>query len=106
VVTALGNDYGYEQLFARQVEGLGQDGDVLEAISTSGRSPNVLRAIERAQQQGLRTVALVGEGGSPVLESCDVCLHIPSSNTQHVQELHTAVLHAICDYVERQIVDE
>ena len=104
VVTALGNDYGYERVFARQVEGLGQPGDVLLAISTSGRSPNVLRAIETARRCGLQTVSLVGEGGDSLLANCDVCVHIPSRNTQRVQEIHTAVLHAICDHVEEQLV--
>jgi D-sedoheptulose 7-phosphate isomerase len=105
VVTALGNDYGYERVFARQVEGLGQRGDLLLAISTSGRSANVLRAIEAARQRGLRTIALVGASGDSLLADCDVCIHMPSPDTQRVQELHTAVLHAICDYVEQQLVD-
>lgn len=100
VVTALSNDYGYESVFARQVEGLGQPGDTLLAISTSGRSPNVLRAIESARQGGLRTIALVGENGDLLVGKCEICIQIPSHDTQRVQELHTAVLHAICDYVE------
>lgn len=103
IVTALGNDYGYENVFSRQVEGLGRPGDVLIAISTSGRSPNILNAIRAATIGGMRTVALVGEGGDAVLEQCDCCIHIPSKETQRVQELHTAVLHAICEHVERGI---
>ncbi len=103
VVTALGNDYGFEHVFARQVEALGRPGDVLVAISTSGRSPNVVRAVETARRQGLRTIALLGEGGATALESSDVCLHVPSANAQRVQELHTAALHALCDYVERRV---
>jgi len=103
VVTALANDYGYERLFARQVEGLGQPGDVLLAISTSGRSPNVLRAVETAHERELRTVALVGEGGDPLLTDCDVTIHIPSHNAQRVQEVHMAVLHAICHYVDDKL---
>jgi phosphoheptose isomerase len=104
VVTALGNDYGFENVFARQVEGLGQRGDVLIAISTSGRSPNVLRAVAAAHRGELQTVALLGQGGDPALERCTVTLHIPSDNTQRVQEIHMAVLHAICDHVEQSIV--
>jgi len=104
VVTALGNDYGFENVFARQVEGLGQRGDVLIAISTSGRSPNVLRAVDAAHQGELQTVALLGEKGDPALDRCTVALHIPSTNTQRVQEMHMAVLHAICDHVEQVIV--
>lgn len=104
VVTALGNDYGFENVFARQVEGLGQRGDVLIAISTSGRSPNVLRAVEAAHRGELQTVALLGEKGDSALDRCTVTLHIPSSNTQRVQEMHMAVLHAICEQVEQAIV--
>lgn len=103
VVTALSNDYGYEHVFARQVEGLGQPGDTLLAISTSGRSPNVLRAIESARQCGLRTIALAGENGDLLVGKCEICIQIPSHDTQRVQELHTAVLHAICDYVEERL---
>ena len=104
VVTALSNDYGYEQVFARQVEGLGEAGDVLIAISTSGHSPNVLSALDVARQRGLYTVALLGPGGDPSLEACDVSIHIPTPNTQRVQELHTAVLHAICQCLDREVV--
>lgn len=104
VVTALSNDYGYDRVFARQIEGLGQPGDVLVAISTSGHSTNVLRAVDTARLQGLHTIALLGEGGNSLLADCDVCIHISSRDTQRVQELHTAVLHAICDYVEQQVV--
>jgi len=103
VVTALANDYGYDNVFARQVEGLGKAGGVLAVISTSGHSANVLKALETAQKIGLRTIALVGEGGDPALDNCDVCIHVPSSNAQRVQELHTAILHAICDYIEARI---
>ena len=104
VVTALSNDYGYDRVFAHQIEGLGQPGDVLLAISTSGRSPNVLKAVEAARRRGLHTIALLGEEGDPMLADCDICIHIPSRDAQRIQELHTAVLHVICDYVERQIV--
>jgi D-sedoheptulose 7-phosphate isomerase len=103
-VTAIGNDYGYERVFARQIEGLGRGGDVLLAISTSGRSPNVLRAIETALARGMRVIVLAGEGGDAVLERCDVRVHIPSSNTQRVQELHMAVLHAICEQVDDRVL--
>jgi D-sedoheptulose 7-phosphate isomerase len=103
-VTAIGNDYGYEHVFARQIEGLGRSGDVLLAISTSGRSPNVLRAIETAIARGMRVIVLAGEGGDELLERCDVRVHIPSSNTQRVQELHMAVLHAICEQVDDRVL--
>jgi D-sedoheptulose 7-phosphate isomerase len=104
VVTALGNECGFENVFARQVEGLGQRGDVLIAISTSGRSPNVIRAVAAAHRGELQTVALLGQKGDPALDRCTVTLHISSTNTHRVQEMHMAVLHAICDYVEQAIV--
>lgn len=103
VVTAIGNDYGYDQLFARQVEGLGRPGDVLVAISTSGRSRNVIAAVEAARRQGLGTIALLGGSSAPSFDQCDVVLRIPSQDTQHIQELHTAVLHALCDAAERSL---
>jgi len=105
IVTALGNDYGYENVFSRQVEGLGHEGDVLLAISTSGRSPNILKALQVARNKGMKTIALVGESGDASIENCEVVIHIPSKDTQRVQELHTAVLHAICEHVERVITE-
>lgn len=103
-MTAIGNDYGYENVFARQVEGLGRDGDVLLAISTSGKSPNILRAIQAAHARGMKVIALSGEGGDPSLAACDVAIHIPASNTQRVQELHMAVLHAVCAHVDARVL--
>jgi D-sedoheptulose 7-phosphate isomerase len=103
-VTAIANDYGYENVFARQVEGLGREGDVLLAISTSGKSPNVLRAIEVARAKGMRVLALAGEGGAARLAECDVAIHIRSGNTQRVQELHMAVLHAVCAHVDARVM--
>ena len=105
VVTALGNDYGFENVFARQVAGLGKPGDILVAISTSGRSPNIVKAVQAARGAGLRTVAVLGEGGDASLDECSVALHVPSGNTQRVQELHMAILHAICEHVERAVLD-
>ncbi|HEU4585145.1 MAG TPA: SIS domain-containing protein [Gemmatimonadaceae bacterium] len=103
-VTAIGNDYGYENVFARQVEGLGGSGDVLLAISTSGKSPNILRAIRAARAKGMRVIALAGAGGDPLLAECDVAIHIPSPSTQRVQELHMAVLHAVCAHVDARVL--
>jgi phosphoheptose isomerase len=100
-VSALANDYGYENVFARQVEAFGQPGDVLVGISTSGRSPNVQRAVELARERELGTIALLGAGGDSTFESCDVAIHIPSDSTQRIQELHMAVLHEICGCAER-----
>jgi D-sedoheptulose 7-phosphate isomerase len=104
IVTAIANDYGYEQVFARQVEGLGAAGDVLVAISTSGRSKNVLAAVKTARARGLRTIALLGDGGDPGFDACDVVLRMPSRDTQRIQELHTAVLHGLCDAVDAAVL--
>lgn len=101
-VTALGNDYGFENVFARQVEALGNPGDILLAISTSGHSSNVLKALAAAQSANLNTVALLGEGGDASLDDCDISIRIPSCNSQRVQELHMAVLHIICEHIEAQ----
>jgi len=106
VVTALANDYGYEDLFSRQVAALGKPGDVLLVLSTSGRSANVLKALKTAREIELRTIALVGAGGDSALDECDVCFHMPSTSTQRIQELHTALLHAICAQVETYVLNE
>lgn len=108
IVTALANDYGYDQVFARQVEAHGAEGDVLLGISTSGRSPNVLNAFAAARRQGLATVALVGgETGAPLealRETCDLVLSMPTADTQRIQEAHTAVLHALCEGLEEWVL--
>jgi D-sedoheptulose 7-phosphate isomerase len=101
IVTALGNDYGFASVFARQVEALGRPGDVLVALSTSGRSPNVIRALETACSRGLHTIALVGEDRGDLSAVTDVLISIPSRETPRIQELHTAALHAICQLVEQ-----
>lgn len=101
VVTSLSNDYGFARVFARQVEAMGAPGDALLAISTSGRSPNVLAALETAAGRGLRTIFLTGAGGASV--SADACIPVPSDNTQRIQEIHIAVLHALCEAVEERL---
>lgn len=105
-LTAIGNDYGFEQVFARQVDALGQAGDVLLAISTSGNSPNVVRAAESARAKGLQVVALTGASGGRVGELADVTLAVPDPVTAHVQEVHLTVLHALCDEVERAVAGD
>jgi len=100
ILTAVGNDYGFERLFARQIEALGQAGDVFMAISTSGTSPNVLRALELARQMGITTIGLCGTGGSmPPL--CDHCIRIPSNVTMYIQQAHLALEHIFCMIVEQ-----
>lgn len=101
VVTALSNDYGYDEVFARQVRALGSPGDVLVAITTSGTSANILRAAETAREIGLICIALTGIRHSPLAKSADALIHIPSDQTALVQEMHTFVLHYWCDCIER-----
>ena len=103
VLTAIGNDYGYERLFARQVEAVGVAGDVLVAISTSGRSPNIVAALQVARAKGLVTVGLTGRGGGRMPELCDHCLRTPSDETPRIQEGHIAMGHTICWLIERAI---
>jgi D-sedoheptulose 7-phosphate isomerase len=104
-LTALGNDYGFEAVFARQVEAHGRPGDVLVAISTSGNSPNVLRAVETARRLELFTVGLSGGGGS-LAGACDLCLTVPSASTPRVQEGHIFIGHVICGLVEDALCRE
>jgi D-sedoheptulose 7-phosphate isomerase len=100
-LTAIGNDYGYEEVFAREVTAHGREGDVLLAISTSGNSPNILRAIEAARQQGMTVIGLTGAGGGKMRFLCDLCLQVPSTSTPRIQECHILIGHTICELVER-----
>jgi len=100
-LTAITNDYGFEQVFARQVEGLGQPGDVLLALSTSGRSPNILAALRRARERGLVTIGFTGTRGEAMGASCDHLLIAPSDDTPVVQQIHLAVAHGICEEIEQ-----
>ncbi|HEV7859358.1 MAG TPA: D-sedoheptulose 7-phosphate isomerase [Pyrinomonadaceae bacterium] len=99
-LTALGNDYGYAEIFARQVEALAQRGDLLVAISTSGDSPNVLKAVERAREKGCRTIALTGAGGGQLAPACDEAVIIPSTRTSRVQEAHITIGHLWCEMID------
>jgi D-sedoheptulose 7-phosphate isomerase len=98
-LTAFGNDCGFEGIFKRQVEALGSSGDVLLAISTSGNSANVLRAVEAARRREIRTIALTGSAGR-LAELADVAIRVPSVDTQYIQETHLAVEHVLCELVE------
>lgn len=100
ILTAIGNDYGFDRVFARQVEALGRPGDVAVGISTSGRSPNVLAGIDAARALGLTTVGFTGAGREGLAERVDVCFHVPSRHTPRIQECHLAAGHAICEIVE------
>jgi len=104
VLTSWGNDTGFEDVFARQVMGLAQPGDVLIAISTSGKSPNVLRAVEKAREIGCRTIALTGAGAEPLASACDVAVVVPAPRTSRVQEAHITIGHLWCEMVDELIV--
>jgi D-sedoheptulose 7-phosphate isomerase len=103
-LTAIGNDYGFDHVFERQVLALGKKGDVLIAISTSGKSPNILRALGAAKKIGLVTVGFTGAKGGEMISHCDLVLHSPSENTPVVQQIHITAAHAICGLVERRLV--
>jgi D-sedoheptulose 7-phosphate isomerase len=100
-LTALSNDYGYEEVFARQVAGLGRPGDVLVAISTSGRSPSVLKAAEKARELHCKTIALTGAGAEPLASLCDLAVVVPSGRTSRVQEAHITIGHLWCEMVDQ-----
>ena len=99
-VTAIGNDYAFEQIFSRQLEGLAQPGDVVIGLSTSGNSPNVLLALRKARESGLTTIGLTGGSGGQMATSCDLCLCVPSKVTARIQEVHLTIGHILCGYVE------
>jgi D-sedoheptulose 7-phosphate isomerase len=106
VLTAIGNDYGFEQIFARQVEGLGRRGDVLLALTTSGRSPNILAALKTARQQELVTVGFTGAKGTTLAASCDHLLVAPSDDTAVIQQIYMAFAHGICDVIEQALTQK
>jgi|TARA_R110002072_G_scaffold70055_3_gene169559 D-sedoheptulose 7-phosphate isomerase len=100
ILTAVGNDYGYDQLFRRQIEANGVAGDVFLGISTSGNSPNILQALEAARLKGITTIGLTGQHGGSMRELCDHCLCVPSGDTPRIQEAHILIGHTICGMVE------
>ena len=108
ILTAVGNDYSYDEVFAKQVRGLGKSGDVLLAISTSGNSKNVVKAIEAAKKIGIKIIALTGNGGGKIatlLDKDDIHLCAPSTRTARIQETHLVLLHGLCDGVDHVLLD-
>jgi D-sedoheptulose 7-phosphate isomerase len=103
VLTSVANDYGFDRVFARQIEALGRAGDVAFAISTSGRSPNVMAGLAAAQQAGLTTIALTGGDGGPLGEAADIHVNVPDPIAARAQEVHRTLLHAICEIVESSL---
>ena len=102
ILTAVANDYGYDEVFARQVEGLGRSGDVLIGISTSGNSANVVKAALKARDTGMHTIAFTGEGGGKLKDICDITFAVPSKVTARIQEMHIMVGHILCELVEEE----
>lgn len=102
-LTAGGNDIGYENVFARNVEGLGNEGDILLAISTSGNSPNVIKAVEMAHSKGLKAIGFLGGNGGKLKSLVDIPVVIPSNNTQRIQEGHITVAHIVCELTEEEL---
>ncbi len=100
ILTSIANDYSYKQVFARQVEALGQAGDVAFGISTSGDSPNVVLALQVARARGLKTIALTGRDGGSVGSAADIHVNVPDQNTARVQEVHRTLIHVMCEVIE------
>ena len=104
MLTACGNDYGYDRVFERPLRGLGRAGDVLFGITTSGRSANITKAFEAAREMGIVTVGMLGGGGRPALDLCDLALLVPDFETARVQECHIALGHAIMELLEDRLL--
>ena len=102
-LTAIGNDYGYDKVFSRQLEGMGQNGDIFIGISTSGNSINIINAFNSAKEKGITTVALVGRDGGDMAKLADIALIVPSDSTPRIQESHILIGHIICDIIEKEI---
>lgn len=100
IITAIGNDYGFDKLFSRQVQALGNKGDVFIGITTSGNSENIIQALHSCKEHGLKSIILTGESGGKVSDLCDICIKIPSKITPRIQEVHILVGHIICCIVE------
>lgn len=101
-LTAIGNDYGYDQVFSRQLEGMGQEGDIFIGISTSGNSVNILNAFASAKKKNILTVALVGKDGGKMAQEADLAIVVPSNSTPRIQESHILIGHILCDIIEKE----
>jgi D-sedoheptulose 7-phosphate isomerase len=102
-LTAIGNDYGYDKVFSRQMEGMGSEGDLFIGISTSGNSVNIVNAITAAKEKGVKTVALVGRDGGEMARIADYAIIVPSNDTPRIQESHILIGHMICDIIEKEL---
>lgn len=106
IITSISNDYDFNEIYSRQILALGKQGDICFAISTSGKSKNILKAVEQAKKIGMVTICLTGENGELFSNMCDYSLVVPSKDTQRIQETHITVIHVICELVEQQILLE
>lgn len=105
-LTAIGNDYGYDKVFSRQLEGMGQKGDLFIGISTSGNSQNIINAFKAAKEKNITTVALVGKEGGEMARQADIALVVPSDSTPRIQESHILIGHILCDIIEKELFGE
>ena len=103
VLTCIGNDYGYDEIYSRQVAGLGQSGDILFAISTSGNSENIIRAVKAAREKNMHVVGVMGKSGGKMLGMTDYDFHVKTESTAHIQECHIMVLHLMCEFIEKEL---
>lgn len=106
VMTCIGNDYGFDFVFERQLSGLGKAGDLFVAISTSGNSVNLIQAVETARKMNMKTIGILGKTGGKLKELCDYALVVPSNETPRIQEIHTFSVHMLCEYIEKGIFEK
>ena len=106
ILTSIANDFGFEHVFARQVEALGAPGDIALGISTSGNSPNVIHALRVARELGLVTIGFTGEDGGELKDAVDICFRVPSDSTPRIQEMHITVAHTLCELIEMELFKE
>ena len=106
ILTAIGNDYGFDDIFSKQVQAYGQEGDILLGISTSGNSKNVVRAVETAKSKSLYTICFLGNDGGKLKNVCDLPIIVPSYNTPRIQECHELIMHILCELVEKKLFGE
>lgn len=106
VISCIGNDYGFDSVFSRQIEGLAKKGDVFIAISTSGNSANLIKAINSAKEKGAVTIGFLGKDGGQMQQMCDYALVVPSCVTPRIQEMHTFTVHVMCEFIEKLVFDD
>ena len=103
ILTSIGNDYGFDRVFERQIESLGCEGDIVIAISTSGNSKNVIEALKKSKKNKMKSIGLLGSGGGPIKQLVDLPIVVPSSNTPRIQETHITIGHIICEEIEKEL---